>query len=72
MTFIVYYIIVINKKTIIVMSPYQSFLFMDAQIKGINEQIRNDKLNVSDEEFVENVNEFAKEYVKKEYNYDII
>ena len=71
MTFIVYYIIVINKKTIIVMSPYQSFLFMDAQIKGINEQIRNDKLNVSDEEFVENVNEFAKDYVKKQYGYVI-
>lgn len=71
MTFIVYYIIVINKKTIIVMSPYQSFLFMDAQIKGINEQIRNDKLNVSEEEFVENVNEFAKDYVKKQYGYVI-
>lgn len=53
------------------MSPYQSFLFMDAQIKGINEQIRNDKLNVSDEEFVENVNEFAKDYVKKQYGYVI-
>lgn len=47
------------------MTILEEFDFLGAQIAGINEQIRNDKLNVSDEEFINNVNEYAKKHYKK-------
>lgn len=48
------------------MSILEQINFMDAQIEGINEQVRNNKLNVSDEEFVKNVNEYAKKHYRHE------
>lgn len=46
------------------MSIIEEFDFMSAQITGINEQIRNNKLDVSDEEFINNVNTYAKKHYK--------
>jgi hypothetical protein len=44
------------------MTIFEEFNFLDAQLAGINEQVRNNKLNVSDEEFINNVNEYAKKH----------
>lgn len=46
------------------MTILEEFSFLDAQLAGINEQVRNDKLNVSDEEFINNVNTYAKKHYK--------
>lgn len=46
------------------MAILEEFNFLDAQLAGINEQVRNDKLNVSEEEFINNVNEYAKKHYK--------
>lgn len=47
------------------MTIFDEFDFLSAQIAGINEQVRNDKLEVSEEEFINNVNEYAKKHYKK-------
>jgi hypothetical protein len=47
------------------MTILEEFSFLDAQLAGINEQVRNNKLNVSEEEFINNVNEYAKKHYKQ-------